>query len=160
MSARKKATYLFPTRLNDLMERCSVTQSAIATSLDVSQAAVSGWVNGKVPVRRTAKALADVFGVRVEWLLYGEGEKLPLGRPEMIISAGPVPKAFNPPLSERSSGGWPWIGGLDAITLKEIAQKLNEASEALGSCAKIILRSAGDKRGGRKTSQARSKKAR
>lgn len=148
MSSRKKTTYGFKSRLNGLMEKYSVRQSAIAKSLDVSQAAVSGWVNGKIPVRRTAKALADVFGVNVDWLLYGEGDKLPPGRAEPIISPGPIPKTFDPPLSEK--GGWPWIGGLDAITLKELANKLADASEALGACAKIIAKSAGDKGSGRK----------
>lgn len=68
---------MFATRLLAMMETHKVTQQALAARLQVSQGTISGWCNGRmVPYRRTAQALADAFGVRVEWLLYGKGEKL------------------------------------------------------------------------------------
>jgi transcriptional regulator with XRE-family HTH domain len=147
MASRKitlNASNNFASRLSGLIERYGVRQSAIATRLDVSQAAVSGWVNGKIPVRRTARALAGIFGVRVDWLLYGRGDQLEPGQPEAIIADLPIKQSFKPRLSERSYA--PLVVGLDAIALREVALKLEEASAALGSCAKIIAKSAGQNR--------------
>lgn len=135
----------FRHRLQGLLDQYGVRQSAIATRLDVSQAAVSGWVNGKIPVRRTAKALAAIFGVRVEWLLHGQGERLEPDQPEAIISDLPIKQKFTPPLSERSYAP-PLIVGLDAVALRGVAAKLEEAASALSSCAKIIVKAAGENR--------------
>lgn len=122
-----------------------MTQSALASHLGVSQGTVSAWVNGAIPHRRTAKALAETFGVMVDWLIHGTGEKFPPGRSGVVIKGLAIPAEFNPPLSERSA--WPKPVGLDQPALKELASKLSEAAIALGSCAKIIAKSAGHKRG-------------
>ena len=138
----------FTSRLITLLEVAHVTQAAIAKHLGVSEGTVSAWVNGAIPHRRTAKALADIFGVNLEWLLYGKGDKLPPGRYEMHIKGIGTPEKFDPPLSERST--WTGRGGLDAKALTEIASNLKDASIALNSCAKIIARSVRSERRGRK----------
>jgi transcriptional regulator with XRE-family HTH domain len=136
----------FAGRLMDLMEGTGVTQAQVANRLGVSQGTVSAWVNGAVPQPRTARALADSFGVTPEWLLYREGNKLPAGRPEQIIKGFAVREEFRPRLSEKVS--WPpERAGLDQPALKELGLKLGEAAAALAACAKIIAKSAGHKRG-------------
>jgi transcriptional regulator with XRE-family HTH domain len=140
MSARIKDTDNFASRLSGLLERYGVSQSEIATQLDVSQAAVSGWVNGKIPVRRTAKQLARVLGVRLDWLL-GAGDP---SRPEASVAEQATKPGLSPPRSEASEA--PLIVGLDAVALKQVAARLQEAATALSSCAKIIVKSAGKNR--------------
>jgi len=127
------------------MEVSGLTQAAVAIRLGVSQGTVSAWVNGAIPQPRTARALADTLGVTTEWLLYGTGDKLPIGRTERHIKGTFVREIFDPPLSEKLT--WPRSGGLDRAALGEIAARLNEAAAALRSCAKIMAKSAGKKRG-------------
>jgi transcriptional regulator with XRE-family HTH domain len=138
MPARTKTSDNFASRLRDLMDRYGVSQSEVATRLEVSQAAVSGWVNGKIPVHRTAKALARSFGVRLDWLL-GAGDP---NRPEINVAELPI-KRDDPP---RPTGEPPLIVGLDAVALRAVAAKLEEAAAALGACAKIVKESAGKNR--------------
>lgn len=145
----------FTSRLITLLEVAHVTQAAVANHLGVSEGTVSAWVNGAIPHRRTAKALADIFGVNLDWLLYGKGDKLPPGRYEMHIKGISVPEKFDPPLSERST--WTGRGGLDAKALTEIASNLKDAAAALDSCAKIIARSVRSERRGRKRKTASEK---
>jgi transcriptional regulator with XRE-family HTH domain len=144
MGSTTKTSDNFASRLRDLIKRYGVSQSEIAARLDVSQAAVSGWVNGKIPVRRTAKELAHALGVRLDWLL-GAGDA---NRPELSVADLPVKQELNPRRLERNGG--PLVAGLDAIALRAVAAKLEEASAALSSCAKIIAKSAGKNRPKRK----------
>ncbi len=148
MVSTTKASDNFASRLSGLLESYGVSQSAIATRLDVSQAAVSGWVNGKIPVRRTAKQLARTLGVRLDWLL-GAGDPT---RPEPSVADLPIKQESKQRRSEASET--PLIAGLDAVALRQVAAKLEEASAALSSCAKIIAKSAGHNRG-RKRKAAR-----
>lgn len=53
-----------------------LTQQDIADKLGVSQAAVSALLNGKPFGKKLAQKWADVFGLKPNWLLTGEGEML------------------------------------------------------------------------------------
>ena len=140
----QKAT-AFATQLISLLETHHVTQSQLAHHLGVGPSTVSSWVNGAIPHRRTAKAVAETFGVMTDWLFYAVEPKYAPGRTEGQIPTLGISRQFDRPLPERSS--WPQPVGLDGPALKELAAKLDEAARALGSCAKIIAKSAGHKRG-------------
>lgn len=59
------------------MTRFGISQAGLAERLDIVQGTVSGWFNrGFIPHPKTMKDLADVLGVRPEWLLKGEEPKL------------------------------------------------------------------------------------
>jgi SOS-response transcriptional repressor LexA len=67
----------FARRLETELNRLGITQLAIANSLDVSPGTVSGWFNrGYIPQPRILFDLADMLGVRPEWLLEGKEPKL------------------------------------------------------------------------------------
>jgi transcriptional regulator with XRE-family HTH domain len=51
-----------------------MTQKELSQGLDYSQGRVSNWLHGAFPQPRGARALAKFLGVRVEWLVAGEGE--------------------------------------------------------------------------------------
>lgn len=58
------------------MQDQGLTQESLASRLGVSQAAVSRWIRGSQPRPAQALRLAHALGVRSEWLLRGEGQKL------------------------------------------------------------------------------------
>lgn len=66
----------FAARLKMALVHTKTTQAALAWAINVSQGTISQIVTGKVKeagiVRTTA--IAEALGVRVNWLLYGEGE--------------------------------------------------------------------------------------
>lgn len=54
------------------------TQKELAKWLDYSQPMINYWLNGeKLPSMDTAIKIANKFGVCVEWLITGKGEKRP-----------------------------------------------------------------------------------
>ncbi len=57
------------------MERHQLTQSALAERVNVGQATVWDWLQGKAPKRRSLHTLASALGVRPEWLLHGTGQR-------------------------------------------------------------------------------------
>lgn len=66
----------FAARLKMALVHTKTTQADLAWAINVSQSTISQIVTGKVIeagiVRTTA--IAEALGVRVNWLLYGEGE--------------------------------------------------------------------------------------
>lgn len=123
---------MFSTRLVAMMETHAVTQQRLAERLDVAQASVSDWCNGAVPRRRIARELADAFGVRAEWLLDGEGEKLneeSQRAGEQVLQMIPVAtKAAPPPASKK------------ARDIARVADRIEAAAEELARCARELRR--------------------
>jgi phage repressor protein C with HTH and peptisase S24 domain len=67
----------FAKRLEAELVRYGITQISVANRLGISQGTVSGWFNrGYVPQPRILFDLADMLGVRPEWLLEGKEPKL------------------------------------------------------------------------------------
>jgi transcriptional regulator with XRE-family HTH domain len=64
-------------RLKELMAEYKppMTQPTLAFLADVTQPAVNGWLNGATPYPKTISKLCGIFGVRRDWLMYGEGKK-------------------------------------------------------------------------------------
>jgi len=65
----------FGDRLDAVMKENDLKQNDIADRTGVSQATVSGWLNGSLPQPRTALALSKAIGVSMRWLMTGHGEK-------------------------------------------------------------------------------------
>ncbi len=64
-------------RLKELMaeRRPPMTQDFLAALADVSQPTVGNWLKGTTPYPSHVNRLCAIFGVRRDWLLYGEGKK-------------------------------------------------------------------------------------
>lgn len=69
----------------DVVARMKATGVA---ELQISQQRLSDWEGGSRPPYEVVLALADFWGVRVRWLLTGEGEKKPrpAGEAEKILA--------------------------------------------------------------------------
>ena len=71
----------FSKRLTNVWKGCDAApekQTPLAKWLGFSQPTVNDWLNGKgLPSLDTAIKLADKFGVCVEWLVTGKGQKHP-----------------------------------------------------------------------------------
>ncbi len=64
--------------LRQLRQARGWSQQDLAVRLGVSQGAVSLWERGvRLPYRRTRQRLADLFGVGVGEIAFGEGEEQP-----------------------------------------------------------------------------------
>ena len=62
-------------RLNEVLSRKGMTQSALAQHLEVSAATVSGWCNGtKRPSPTNMEKIASFLGVNPGYLSFGEGD--------------------------------------------------------------------------------------
>lgn len=58
--------------IKEQRNRVGMTQEQLATQLHVTRQAVSSWENGKTrPDLETVKAIADIFAISVEELIYG-----------------------------------------------------------------------------------------
>lgn len=61
-------------RIRSAMQLAGLNQSELAKRLDISQAAVSGWIKGiKMPTTDNIKAMSGVLNTTPQWLQYGEG---------------------------------------------------------------------------------------
>lgn len=82
-------------KIYDCRKRSGKSQEALAEQLGVSRQAVSKWETGDaVPEVTKLKALADTFGVTVDWLLSEEGPKEELSQePSQESSQEPAPQA-------------------------------------------------------------------
>lgn len=81
----------FSDRLSSELKSAALKQATIAERLNVSEGSVSGWVKGSSkPHRKTVIALAEVLGVRPEWLINGEGPRLPPGKAEAEVHDLPI----------------------------------------------------------------------
>lgn len=86
-------------KIYDCRKRSGKSQEALAEQLGVSRQAVSKWETGDaVPEVTKLKALADAFGVTVDWLLSEEEPKEELSQepaqePSQELSQEPAPQA-------------------------------------------------------------------
>jgi transcriptional regulator with XRE-family HTH domain len=64
-------------RLREVMleKKPAMTQEVLADRVEVTAAAVSGWLHGAIPYPKTLNRICLALGVRRDWLLYGEGDK-------------------------------------------------------------------------------------
>jgi len=62
----------FAAKVDTLMQRKGLTQTALGAALGVTQRAVGGWLSGAKPHRRRAVELAEYLGVSVNVLLDDE----------------------------------------------------------------------------------------
>ena len=66
---------MFADRLNELIEKKSITRYQVAKATGVTEATLSNYTKGKGnPNTSIVKQLADYFEVSFEWLMYGDGE--------------------------------------------------------------------------------------
>lgn len=61
-------------KLKEHFDKLGYTQQYVADKLGVSQAAVSALLNGKPFGKKLANKWAEMFGLKPNWLLTGEGE--------------------------------------------------------------------------------------
>lgn len=82
---------MFWERFSDMCASVGKAPNAVAKELGIPSGSITAWKNGATPRNSTAKNIADYFGVRVEFLLYG-------GHPEEAKEKSPTP--FGVELSE------------------------------------------------------------
>jgi transcriptional regulator with XRE-family HTH domain len=63
---------IFSTVLKDEMEKRGLTQEAVASAADASQATVNGWLSGSIPRADALYRLANRLSVTMEYLLTGQ----------------------------------------------------------------------------------------
>ncbi|MDZ4349696.1 MAG: helix-turn-helix domain-containing protein [Xanthomonadaceae bacterium] len=66
-------------RIRNARRRARLSQAALAARIGVDRSAVSHWErgHGNLPSSANLLALANITGVRVEWLLHGVGSATP-----------------------------------------------------------------------------------
>ena len=62
-------------RIRELRASKTLTQRAVAVATGVTVATVTNWEAGRIPDLSSAIKLADLFGVSLDWLVAGRGEK-------------------------------------------------------------------------------------
>lgn len=72
-------------KLKEYFDKLGYTQQYVADKLGVSQAAVSALLNGKPFGKKLATKWAEVFGLKPNWLLTGEGEMFKENTTETVI---------------------------------------------------------------------------
>jgi transcriptional regulator with XRE-family HTH domain len=136
-STEKIVSESFFLRVQTLMKMRGLTQEALAKSIGISQATISGWRAGSKPQPRTARLIAEFFGVTLQWLTTGEGERTTdtfgaatvnepavtyQARPSSITwaqAAGAVEKLLEPMLKKMS----------DAEVLQQLSKWSQDDSE-------------------------------
>lgn len=58
----------FAERLRQLMDKNGTSNYELAKNIDTHQTSVANWLSGSMPQARKLKAIADYFGVSVEYL--------------------------------------------------------------------------------------------
>lgn len=67
--------YTIKDRIRGLRIDRALTQRDVAESAGVTVATVTNWEAGRTPDLSSALKLADLFGVSLDWLVTGVGEK-------------------------------------------------------------------------------------
>lgn len=74
------------TILNQYFKYQKLNQQRIATDIGVTQSTISNILSGKKEISALiAKKLEQCYGIRAEWLLYGNGEMLTSGEFEIPV---------------------------------------------------------------------------
>lgn len=63
----------FATRLAQILQDLHIPKSNLALNLDVSPAAVTGWLNGKKPMLGHLIQLSKTLNISLDWLITGRG---------------------------------------------------------------------------------------
>lgn len=72
----RKKSETFKDRFNDLCEHSTIPTIGLATALGVSKQTISAWrIGTRSPKDLTVKAIAEYFGVNVDWLMGYDVEK-------------------------------------------------------------------------------------
>ena len=67
---------IFSERLTALIKSAGLTQTEAARKLEVSQATINFWMNGRNdPKGKELYRISKLFGVSIDWLLTGEEPK-------------------------------------------------------------------------------------
>jgi len=61
-------------RIKDIMKRVGITQKGLADYLNISQPAVSLYLQGRIPPADVLLKIAGLGGTTVEWILTGKSE--------------------------------------------------------------------------------------
>lgn len=61
-------------RIKEIMKRVGITQKGLADYLNISQPAVSLYLQGRIPPADVLLKIARLGGTTVEWILTGAGE--------------------------------------------------------------------------------------
>ena len=86
----------FQTRFNELLDERPESSTDLATKMKVSKQSVSNWKHGvRSPNRITTIAIADFFGVTIEWLYGYDVNK--------YVSSEPKAEKYNPQTTEARS---------------------------------------------------------
>lgn len=76
-------------RIKELRKKAGMTQTQLGRVVHVSQGTISAWENGEVEIDNEAlKALAEFFGVSIDYLLAFDVEKAQKAEPEVTRSSG------------------------------------------------------------------------
>jgi len=122
---------IFSDRLSDEMKDAGLTQTALATRCGVAQSRVSAWLKGESrPQPRTLEAIANSLGVRAEWLLTGQGERLN----EESERIGEAVRRTLPILSNDAANE----PDAPLSSLEQLATELRHAGEALTRAAFLV----------------------
>lgn len=86
----------FQTRFNELLDERPESSTDLAIKMKVSKQSISNWRHGvRSPNRITTIAIADFFGVKIEWLYGYDVEK--------YIASEPKEEKYNPLTTEARS---------------------------------------------------------
>jgi transcriptional regulator with XRE-family HTH domain len=94
----------FPGRLRQVLDSYGST-SSLARAIDRSEGALRKWLRGQSePNVSDLRAICEVSGTRVEWLVMGWGERRSAGDPGLGVGETPGPLGANaelPPLNYK-----------------------------------------------------------
>lgn len=71
MQDKKQQNVIFSSVLEELMDRDGTTQAQLAAHLGLTQAAVSNYLQGRIPKSKILLELSEFFGVSLDYLLTG-----------------------------------------------------------------------------------------
>ncbi len=65
----------FGSRLKETIKECGLTQKSLAERVGLSVTAMNNYVAGRIPDAKLMYKICDVLGIRIEWILTGQGVK-------------------------------------------------------------------------------------
>jgi len=102
------------TRIRELREERGWTQEQLATTVGVKRATVAAWENGANPEHASFMALAEVFGVPLDYLsgkwdvpMFPARDAIPLGEMVDVPILGRVPAGHLTITEQDVEGYWP-----------------------------------------------------
>lgn len=131
MQEKKTTAVIFSEQLAESMKKAGLTQSQLAQKIQVTQAAVSKWLNGTVPKGDQLLSLSDALSVKMEWLLTGMDAEQP--------HTGGRPPIYNPCMSVRSSILKSAELEKEANALRALGGRLLAEADKLSEIAESIL---------------------